>query len=360
MSRVPAPTHDKALGRRALTVTAVVAACVLLLLALWKALAVLLLMFAGVLVAVMLRFMSHEVTRRTPLGEGSALTLVLTLLLIFSAALVWGVGPGIVREMQELGAGMAQSMEDLESLARAHAVGSYVLDGLQGLEVPEAGEIWARVGGIGATVFGAVGALFIVLFTGVFFAYKPALYVNGLLRLVPLARRARMAEVLGHLGSTLRWWLMGQLISMVLLWLSTWLALHLLGVPMAFVLGLLTGLLTFIPYLGPLIAIVPIALVAFLVSPMLCLITVLVYFVIQNIEANVIMPIVFEKTVSIPPALSVASQLLMASLMGVLGVLLATPLLAVAMVLVRMLYVEDVLGDSMDDAVEPSPLPAEP
>jgi len=79
------------------------------------------------------------------------------------------------------------------------------------------------------------------------------------------------------------------------------------------------------------------------------------YFVIQNIEGNLIMPIVFEKTVSLPPALTVVSQILMASLMGMLGVLLATPLLAVGMVLVQMLYVEDTLGDSLEQPLEHVP-----
>lgn len=347
--------QGRGIARRTLLATAVVLAVLGLALLLWKVREVLLITFAGVLIAVLLRAMAAALSRYTRIGITTSLTVVLILLLAAFTALVWIGGPSMVRESQTLAAGLSESLADLEAIARSHPVGVWMAESLEDYDLPEAGELWARIGGIGATVFGAMGVALIAVFMGIFFAYKPALYVGGLLRLVPLDRRARAAEVLDRLGSTLRWWLVGQLISMVLLWLSTWLALYLLGVPMAFALGLLTGLLTFIPYLGPLLALIPIALVSFLVSPMLGLVTVLVYFIIQNIEANIIMPLVFEKTVSLPPALTVGAQLLMGALMGLLGVLLATPLLAVALVLARMLYVEDVLHDDLDEPVSPMP-----
>lgn len=341
--------------RRAFAITAVVIITVLLVLVLWRALEVLLLMFAAVLIAVLLRFISGTISRHTPLNDTWALSLVLALLLGSTAAAVWVAGPEVAAELQALGAGLATSVRELEELLRSNALGAWALDNLPRIDAEQAQEIWSRIGGIGATVLGALTAFLIVVFVGVFFAYNPKLYVEGLMRLVPLGRRARAAEVIEKLGVTLRWWLLGQLISMIMLWLSTWLVLYLLGVPLAFSLGLLTGLLTFIPYLGPLIALIPIAMVSFLHSPVTGLMAVGAFFVIQNIEGNVLMPIVFEKTVSIPPALTVVSQILMASLMGMLGVLLATPLLAVGMVLVRMLYVEDTLGDSLDKPLAHEP-----
>lgn len=343
------------LARRALTVTGVVIVVVVLVMVLWRALEVLLLMFAAVLVAVLLRFMSGVISRRTRLGDFWSLSLVLALLLGASTAAIWVVGPAVVTEVRALGEGIAASIAEMEELLRRNALGAWVLDNIPEVDVVEAQQIWSRIGGIGATVLGALAAFFVTLLVGVFFAYNPQLYVAGVMRLIPLARRARAAEVLERLGVTLRWWLVGQLISMVMLWLSTWLVLHLLGVPLAFILGLLTGVLNFVPYIGPLIALIPIAMVAFLHSPVIGLIAVAAYFVLQNIEGDLIMPIVFEKTVSIPPALTVISQILMGTLMGMLGVLLATPLLAVGIVLVRMLYVEDTLGDSLEKPVEHLP-----
>lgn len=356
MTRSPQQSSGAtSLARRAFTVTGVVIVSVLLVLVLWQAMEVLLLMFAAVLVAVLLRFMSGTISRRTGLGETWSLSLVLVLLLGALSAAVWVMGPAVVIQVRELSAGMSESIDDMEELLRRNELGSWLLDNMPEINLGEAQQLWSRIGGIGATVVGAIGAFFVTLFVGIFFAYNPRLYVEGLLRLVPLTRRARAAEVMEKLGSTLRWWLVGQLISMAFLWLSTWLVLHLIGVPLAFTLGLLTGLLTFIPYLGPLIALIPIAMVAFLHSPALGLMAVAAYLVIQNIEGNVMMPIVFEKTVSLPPALTVVSQILMASLMGMLGVLLATPLLAVGMVLVQMLYVEDTLGDSLEQPLEHVP-----
>jgi len=356
VSRPPQRSSGAAsLTRRAFAVTGVVITSVLLVLVLWRAMEVLLLMFAAVLLAVLLRFMSGTISRRTGLGATWSLSLVLLLLLSGLIAGVWAMGPAVVVQVRELSAGMSESIEEMEALLRRNELGSWLLDNVPEISPASAQQLWSRIGGIGATVVGAVGAFFVTLFVGIFFAYNPRLYVDGLLRLVPLERRARAAEVLEKLGSTLRWWLVGQLISMAFLWLSTWLVLHLLGVPLAFTLGLLTGFLTFIPYLGPLIALLPIAMVAFLHSPTLGLMAVAAYLVIQNIEGNVMMPIVFEKTVSLPPALTVVSQILMASLMGMLGVLLATPLLAVGMVLVQMLYVEDTLGDSLAQPLEHVP-----
>ncbi len=352
---VPGSGELQGLARRALTVTGVVLATLVLFVLVWQALEVLLLLFAGVLLAVLLRVPSVWLSHWTGIGERWSVSVVLALLLGASVATGWIAGPDVARESQALASGMVESLAELEEQARAYPAVSEAIDEVKRLFADGIPRIWSRLGGLGATLLGGLGAVFIVLFVGIFFAFNPRLYLDGLLRLVPLPRRTRACEVLAEVGRTLRGWLLGQMISMLLLWLSTWLVLHLLGVPLAFILALLTGLLTFIPYLGPLLAAIPIGLVAFAVSPSLGALTLGCYLVIQNIESNVVMPLVLEKTVKLPPALSVASQLLMASVVGTLGVLLATPLLAVAIVLVRMLYVEDALGDSMDDPVDEVP-----
>lgn len=354
----PGPGELQGLARRTLTVTGVVVATLLLFLLVWQALEVLLLLFAGLLFAVLLRVPSTWLSRATGMREGWSVGLVLALLLGASAATAWALGPDVAREGQALASGVVESIGDLEERVRVYPGVSQAIDEVRRLYADGIPRMWSRLGGLGATLLGGIGAVFIVLFVGIFFAFNPRLYLEGLLRLVPLPRRPRACEVLAELGRTLRGWLLGQLISMLLLWLSTWLLLHLLGVPLAFILALLTGLLTFVPYLGPLLAAIPIGLVAFAVSPSLAAAALGGYLVIQNIEGNVVMPLVMEKTVKIPPALSVASQLLMASVVGTLGVLLATPLVAVAMVLVKMLYVEDALGDSTDETMDEDPVAA--
>jgi predicted PurR-regulated permease PerM len=351
----PARPGPQFIGRL-LTITGVLLGAVLLTLCLWFARDVLLLMFGGLLFAVLLRFFVEPISRHSPLGERWALALVLALLLGLLAAFAALVGPSLGDELRALQSGLAGSLRSLRASLEATALGGWLLEQLPEPSEQQTQALWARLGGLSASAFGALGSLLVVLLVGVFFAFDPRLYVAGLLRLLPPARRPRAVEVIDRLGHTLRWWLLGQLISMLFLWLSTWLMLHLLGVPLAFGLGLLTGLLTFVPYLGPLIALLPIGLLAFSESPSLGLAAVGLYFVIQNIEGNLLMPLVLQRLVHVPPALSIGAQLLMAGVAGLLGVALATPLVAVALVLVQCLYVEDVLGDSLQEPLDPAQL----
>jgi predicted PurR-regulated permease PerM len=303
--------------------------------------------FGGLLFAVLLRALAAPICSYTPLGERSALSIVILVLLALMGLAVWLIGPSVAQEVRELQAGLVKSIEQLRAAVESTAIGGYALTHAPQMDDGDYERIWARIGGVSATAFGALGALTVVLFVGIFFAFSPRLYTSGLLRLVPVPRRPRVYAVIEEVGGTLRWWMISQLISMVVLWLSTWLMLHLLGVPLAFILALLTGLLTFIPYIGPLIALVPILLVALMESPTLAGTVLVLYMVIQNLEANVLMPLIYQRLVHLPPVLTIASQVLMGTLVGMLGIILATPLLAVVMVMIARLYVEDVLGDSM-------------
>lgn len=334
---------------RVWTVFFLVVLFVLFLLFLWKAVPVLLLLFAGALVALGLRFLSDNLSRLTRIPPRLSLTLVLVVLIGTSAVGGTLAAPTIAEQMRELGENLRESLADLEEKMRSTEVGDYILSRVDGLgeEVEEASAIWERLAGLFTTTFGAVAGLFLTLTIGIFLAYNSGLYVSGFLRLIPLPKRQRAAEIVAHLGHTLRWWMVGQLISMGVLAVTTWLMLWILGVPLAFILGLLTGLLTFVPYLGPIIAAVPILLIAFVESPTLALYVLILYLVIQNVEANVLMPIVFQKTVHLPPVLTLIAQVLLGGMFGLVGVILATPLMAAGIELVKMIYVEDVIGDDM-------------
>ncbi len=186
-----------------------------------------------------------------------------------------------------------------------------------------------------------------ILFLGIVFALGPATYLAGVVRLVPIARRDRAREILRRLGSTLRWWLFGRLISMVVIGVLTGIGLSLLGVPLAIVLALLAALLSFILNIGPILAAVPAVLLGFLQSPAQALYVGLLYLGVQIVETYVLAPFIDRKTIYLPPALTVLAQLTMAVFAGLLGVALATPILAIGVVLVRAVYVEDVLGDTI-------------
>lgn len=329
---------------------------IVFLLLLWKAVPVLLLIFAGALVALALRFVSDKISSFTKMPPLVSLTLVLLLLIGGGAALTILMAPAIFEQVQELAKSLRESVESLERQLREREFGRYVIGWIQSLgEGDGTAAFWKQIAGVFATTLGAVGAFSLTLVVGAFFAYNPGLYVRGFLRLIPIPKRARAGEMIDQLADTLRWWMVGQLISMLVLAVTTWLMLWLLGVPLAFILALLTGILTFIPYLGPIIAAIPILLIAFVESPALMVTVLILYTIIQNLEADVLMPIIFQQTVHLPPVMTIVAQVLLGAILGFVGIVLATPLMAAGLKLVQMIYVEDVLGDSFEKPVEPLP-----
>ncbi len=166
--------------------------------------------------------------------------------------------------------------------------------------------------------------------------------------LFPPSHQARTRQVLDTLGATLRAWLVGQLVAMLIVGSVVSLGLWMLGVPMAFLLGLIAGLFEFIPIFGPFLGFIPIALVALSQSTELLLYTSAFYLVIQLIESNLLIPLIERRAVDLPPALALSAVFLAAVAFGPLGMLVATPLAAVALVLVKMLYIDGVRGQPID------------
>jgi predicted PurR-regulated permease PerM len=333
--------------RRTVIQTITILAIVSLALLVGTTIYILLLFFAGVLLAILLDTFAKQFTRIPRMPHWLAVTLTLVLMGTLLTGIVILVIPAVTEETAALIEQIEKSIEQLMERLEKTAGGRYIVDQLSGLgeQITSNGGMWTRVAGIFSTTLGAIAGLGIILIVGVFLAYSPGMYQSGFLHLVPPTQRARAVEVMTALGMTLRWWLLGQLISMFVLAVSTWIMLTLLGVPLALILALITGLMTFIPYLGPLVALIPIVMLAFLESPFLALNVFVLYMVIQNVEANVIMPIIFHRTVHIPPALGVISQILFGTLLGILGFILAIPLMAVVIQFLKMVYVEDVLGD---------------
>ena len=158
--------------------------------------------------------------------------------------------------------------------------------------------------------------------------------------------------MIGGIGETLRWWLIGKVGSMIFIGILTWIGLSIIGVPLALTLGLIAGLLSFIPNFGPIISALPAILLAFIDSPITAVYVLILYVGVQLVESNLVTPIIERETVELPPALTIIFQLALSVMIGGLGLVLATPLLAVIMVLVQMVYIQDVLGDKDTEANE--------
>ena len=198
-----------------------------------------------------------------------------------------------------------------------------------------------------SSVLGAVGGLVLVLFIAMYVAITPGLYREGMLHLVPHRSRDRAREVLTTLAKTLRQWLVARLMAMVVIGTITGFALALLDVRGAAALGVLAGLLEFVPFFGPIASAVPALGIALLDSPQKALYVLILYLVMQQLEGNVITPLLLEKRLDIPPVLTVVTVAALGVVFGVIGMLIAEPLLAAVLVTTKMLYVNDVVGDEV-------------
>ena len=340
---------DASTGRflsRLVLVVGVVALALLV----WQVAGILLLTFAGVLVAVLLRTLQRLVERTLPLGDRWAFAVVMLLLLAATLLLSWFLAPRFSDEIDRLGVGIPAALQNLENSLEQYGWGENLLGNLPSFAPRDlfGGELLNRLLGTFATTFGALANVGFVLFVGLFIAVSPNMYREGTLQLVPGARRERAREVLGEVVNGLRWWLLGQLISMLIIGTLTGLGLWLLGMPFALAVGVIAGLLEFIPFLGPFLGGALAVLLAFVEGPLQALYVLVLYLGIQQIEGNVLMPLVHQYTVALAPALTLTAVLIIGSLFGLVGVFVATPLVAVGVILVKMLYIEDVLGGSPD------------
>jgi predicted PurR-regulated permease PerM len=205
----------------------------------------------------------------------------------------------------------------------------------------------SRLFGFVPAVFGVLTNILFVVIFGIFLAANPKLYQRGLLQLFPQSKRERVQEVLNALGHTLRGWLLAQLVSMVVIGVLVALGLWWLGMPFVLSLAFIAFLLEFIPTVGSFLSAAPAVLIAFTQSPTMALWVLLFYLVVQTVEGNLLMPLIQQRVVHLPPALTLLTILIMGTLFGFLGLLVATPLLAVILVLVKMLYLEDTLGQKI-------------
>ncbi|HEX7239439.1 MAG TPA: AI-2E family transporter, partial [Longimicrobiaceae bacterium] len=183
-----------------------------------------------------------------------------------------------------------------------------------------------------------------VLVMAVYLALRPRLYRDGVLALVPPVHRDLARDILSDLGTTLRAWIVGQLLAMVVLGTLTWVGLELLNVPYALAFGVFTGLVVMVPFFGTLIStLLPALFVLAAGGVVQALLVVLLGVVVHLFEANFVHPVIMERQVNLPPVLSILSVLVMAELLGPLGLVVAVPILASLVVIIRRVYVHRLL-----------------
>ncbi len=315
----------------------------------WLTVKVDLVVFAGVLLAVSLRHAAVCLGRLTRLPIGFALALVVLLVFAFFAAVGWFFAQGIAGQIDQLSQQLPAAVEKLIGIVGASGIGKTLSHHLNVGNV-RASPVTMISGFFGAAinVVEVIGAVVVIVFLGIYFSAEAGLYASGLVRLAPLPRRRRSREILHETASALWYWMLGRLFSMAALGVLAALGLWLLGVPLPVALGLLVGIMAFVPYLGAIVSAVPAVLLAAATRLDLALYVIILFFGIHLTEGYLLVPLVQRRVVHLPPALTLSAQIILGVLAGFLGLLLATPLVAATLVIVRMAYVEDLLGDPAD------------
>ena len=207
--------------------------------------------------------------------------------------------------------------------------------------------------GVAVNVVEVVGGIVVIVFIALYGAAEAGRYAGGLVRLVPPARRARAAEILHETASAIWYWMLGRLFSMAVLGVITALGLWLLEVPLPVALGFLAGIMIFVPYIGSIASAIPAVIIAASINLTLAVYVIALYLGVHLVEGYILVPLVQRRAVHLPPALTLSAQLILGFLAGFIGLLFATPLVAAGLVLVRMIYVEGILGDRAGG--EPAP-----
>ncbi|REL39013.1 AI-2E family transporter [Rhodohalobacter sp. SW132] len=345
--------------------TLVVLAILAVTLFIWQIKDALLMAFAGVILAIILGGLSAIVQDKTPLSRTWSLVSVGTALLILFAGFSFLFGAQIVSEFDELTEKLPEQISELRETIRGWPMGEEIVGSENGSdsesesdseENDENGESETELpegaGGMifdfGTTFLDVLSKLGLTLMIGIFFAINPSIYKKGVALLFSKSKTDRVLEAFDTAGNALWRWLTGQFMAMIFVGIAITIGLMIIGVPLPFILGFIAGVSDFVPIIGPIIASIPAILLAFSDGPQTALFTVLLYLVVQQIEGNLLTPIIQKKMVKIPPALVILSVVAFGLVFGIAGIILATPLAVVAMVFVGIFYVQDVLGKEVE------------
>lgn len=308
-----------------------------------------LLLFGAVLIAVVLSGLTARLARFTRLPRTLCLVLVVVFIVGGLAAAVVLALPELLAELGQLRERIPEAVGKLQEFVNRLGWLETAYDALPKGELSlNRPGIAGRVSSALSSTVGAFVNIAIVLLVAVYLAADPCPYVNGAVRLFPLKHRERARAVFDALGEVLFHWLQGQLVSMTVVGLLITGGLWALGVPLAATLGFISGVFEFVPNIGPILSGIPAALLAITVSPTHVVYVIALYTAVQTLESYFLTPMVMRRAISLPPALTIIAQLVGTLTAGWLGLLLATPLVAAIVVVVRKVYLESILGEPPD------------
>lgn len=312
------------------------------------------LLFASIVIGAVFSRLASLIERRMGLRRGLALALAVfgVIALLVGAFALFGTQ--IAREFDTIRRTIPPAVADVEALLDRYGLGDRARE-LISSGTSDMSQLVSRAGGYLIAAGSGIADFALVLVGAIFLAADPATYRRGLLLLTPARAEAPLSAAIDDAAKGLAGWMTGQALSSLVVGALTWAGLVLLGVPAAGGLALIAGLLDVIPMIGPVIAGIPAVLLAFTVSPASALWTLVLFLIIQQIQGNVLQPMIQKQAVDVPPAILLFAVVAFGLLFGFLGVVLAAPLTVVVFVLVRRLYVNAVLGKDIDPACKNDP-----
>lgn len=299
---------------------------------------VLLLALAGILIAIYFHGISRWIGTKTKLPPPWCMAIAVTVTVLILAAVIYFSGAKIQSQIAQLTETLPGMVTDVKAALGKSYIGQKILQSASGNDA--AGKTTAFLQTFFRSTFGILGDLYIVIFLGIFFTISPGLYIKGFLKLFPEKARPATEHILDRVGSSLRRWLEVKIFSMFEVTVFTLIGLSLLDVPMAFALAVIAGLFNFVPNLGPLIAMIPAVLVGLTQGVNTALIIVVMYTGIQILDGSIIVPALQQKLMRIPPAILIMAQLFMGILVGGWGLLLASPVLIIVMIVIDETYIK--------------------
>ncbi len=319
--------------KRAVFVVLTSVVAILLLWLTWTARYVLLLLFASCIGALILSTFTNWLRSWIPMRRGIAFAIIISIICLMTVLLIWTRGSLLLQQLGDLQSSIPSALRQIHSRLLSETWGRWFLVQIEDSEQLALGASFVLSGIRGAMYLtgAAVAAMFLVTVSSLYFGAEPDLYLRGIRRIVPEAYRSIFEECLTSLTKTIRAWLLARLLSMAVIGMLISCGLFLIGVPLAGTLGIIAALLTFVPNIGPILSVVPAALLAFAISPTKGFIAILLFCSAHFLEGNLISPLADRGIVKLPPSLTLSVQLLLGSIAGALGVALAAPLTAVTL-----------------------------
>lgn len=332
-----APTSNSVATRHIVVAIALVALAVMI----WLIAEVLIIGFGGIVLAALLRAAAVPLARKTGIAERWSVLIVVLAIIAAFTALSWLFGHQAMKQVADLQDQLPVAIDKLTKTVEQSEIGKFVVDSVR--QTSSDSKILSNMGLAATALVGGVTNILLVLFLGVYFAVDPKLYRNGALRLLPPHLRGKVGDALDDAGLALQKWLLGQGAAMVTVGVLVGIGLSIIGVPLVLALSVLAAFLEFIPVLGPVLFAIPGLLLAFTQGPQTVLYALIVYVIVEQLESNVVTPLLQRWAVQLPPVIGLLAIVAGGLLLGIPGIIFATPLVVVVMKLVQHLYVEDTL-----------------